>query len=164
MSTAGAVVWTAGVAEAPDGGHQRAWRFGRRLRRDRLQHLLERHIPLPTTNPKIASIFGPGLGSTHIVGIRDVYLYAGRQAEVYAAHLGGVPGDVFVMASDPSDLNTCARPRSQALAHGTVNKDGHSSLTMQFVPLLSGWYGLVETTDGPDPTIGYSSLRIGQYP
>jgi len=78
---------------------------------------------------------------------------------LYAAHVGGTPGDVYVMAPDAT---RCARRPGDALSHGQVNSGGHNSVTLRFTPTVTGWYGLVQTAYGPNPQSGYSTLRIGQ--
>ena len=117
-------------------------------------------LPFPDHNVHIESIFGPGIGEPgHFIGVVDVYLVAGRRTELYAAHVGGSPGDVYVMAPDPA---RCGRAPGSALVHGQVNSGGHRSVTLTFTPTRTGWYGLIQTSYGADPQSGYSSLRIGQ--
>ncbi|GIH07194.1 hypothetical protein Rhe02_52610 [Rhizocola hellebori] len=119
-------------------------------------------LPFPNTNPRIATLFGPGVGpATHFIGIVDIWLRAGAVVELYAAQVGGNPGNVYVMAPNQS---ACVRTPGQALVHGTVNQGSGHALTLRFTPTITGWYGVVQTSFGPNPQTGYSSLRIGQAP
>jgi hypothetical protein len=92
-------------------------------------------LPFPDTNPRIASLFGPGVGpATHFIGIVDIWLRAGAAVELYAAQVGGNPGNVYVMAPGPFHVRTHTRPGVDlrhrqpgigTLAHAAIHTDGH---------------------------------------
>lgn len=117
-------------------------------------------LPFPDTNVHIASIFGPGISTKqHFVGVRTVRLVANRQVEVYAAHMGGAPGEVFVLA--PGASANCLHSRQQIVGIAAVNFGGGAA-HLRFTPTVTADFAVVQVSYGPDPQAGYSSLRVGQ--